>query len=74
MMAPGDVNGCGSCGLSGEMEASSTWRGLQLRFGKGALRVRGPRMEEVRAKEMERGALLRKNAGGKGQEAWGLQT
>lgn len=30
MMAPGDANGCGSCGLSGEMEAASTWREPQL--------------------------------------------
>lgn len=85
MMAPGDANDCGSCGLSGEMEASSTWRRLQLlasiargsawhagscslRFGKGTLRVRGWRMEEVRAKGTERGGLLKENGDGIGRE------
>lgn len=74
-MAPGDANGSGSCGLSGEMEAASTWLGLQLpaytargsarhagscslRFRKGALRVRGRRMEEVKAKEVEGGGFI----------------
>lgn len=87
-MAPGDANGSGSCGLSGEMEAASTWLGLQLpaytarggarhagscsqSFGKGAPRVRGRRMEEVRAEEVEGVGLLKENGDGRSLEVCG---